>query len=251
MARQTRTPVRRGWFSWLLRALFVLVLSAFVGGWVVLHLAAASFESKATAVVEGLSQLRIGASSKHEALAKIPGLERSPRADHDGHEAYEIVIQNPVSYANLLHRIFQRTGTAGYEGAYLYGVRHWWFGARVEFRDGLVDDVAYGLRVSSSESGYPWHVFANAGSLHDFEGVPITAVSAASPEYRVTSYAKWPEKEITVAFTRDAPHDFVRHAFDLHLNCISEIRGCSTAAQLLPKATADREVILKSAGHQY
>lgn len=251
MLRRTRRTTRRGVPGRLVRGLILLALIAFILGGVGLHLWAARFESQATEVVEGLSQLRIGGTSKQNALERVPGLERSPRAEVDRHEAYEVVLSNPVLFANVLHEAARRGGPAAHRAAYLYGVRHWWLAARVEFRDGVVDDIAYGVRVSSSEAKDPWHVFVNVGSLHDFEGVPITAVSAVSPDYRVTNFSRWPEQEITVAFTKNAAHELTQHAFDLRLNCIRDIGGCSTAAQMLPKATADREVILKAAGQQY
>jgi hypothetical protein len=61
-----------------------------------------------------------------------------------------------------------------------------------------------------------------------------------SPDYEVSHYFKWPALRTEVYFTRNAPVELLRHAFDLQLRCLWSLRGCETANQVLPEAEVDR-----------
>jgi hypothetical protein len=229
-------------------AVVILAILAFIACSVALHYWAARFDREATAVIQELSKLRVGGTTKHDAMTRISGLKRTPRSEADGREVYELTIQSPRWVGNLLHEISSKSSGVGYGFAYFYGVRTWSMAARVDFTSGSVSDVAYAIRLSSSDPTEPGSVNINVGSLQSFEEVPVTSESVASPEYRVTNFSQWPEKDATVAFTPGAPHEVLRHAFNINLSCISELRGCSKAEQVLPDAFLDKRVIMKAAG---
>jgi len=226
----------------------VLAVIAFLLCSVGLHLWAARFDREAAKVIHELSKLRVGGTAKRDTLERIPSLKRVPRSEADGREVYELTIQNPPWIAKAMKEIAARTGRTGYSVAYIYGMRSWWVAARVDFTNGTVSDVAYAVRLSSSDPKEPGSVNVNVGSLQSFEAVPVTSESVASPEYRVTNFNRWPDKDVTVAFTPGAPHEVLRHAFNIDLSCISELLGCSRAEQVLPDAFLDKRVIMKAAG---
>jgi hypothetical protein len=63
-----------------------------------------------------------------------------------------------------------------------------------------------------------------------------------SPDYQVSSYFKWPKLDLGVVFAPTASPELVRHAFDLHLDCVWQL-GCRTAKQLLPLVWEDERKI--------
>jgi hypothetical protein len=217
---------------------------------VALRVQAFLFERQAIRIASGLSSLRIGATSKAEALSRIPGLavvnkEFLCSAD----ECFSVGIPNSgISNWTLLRASEAGHGTL-FSVLSWWGVRYWSLDARVNFNSGRVSDFGYRLMLSAPHAyPVPGGSVVEVSSRKKFaDRWQLDWNLDESPEYQVYHYFKWPLLNTGVYFTRNAPVDLVRHAFDLHLRCVWSVAGCETANQLLPEAEQDRLRIRQAA----
>lgn len=213
---------------------------------IALRVEAAIFAGRIVSVVTALSTLRLGETSKAEALRRIPVLQpcktgpyAAPRYDAD--ECFSGVVAN-----GLRGRLLWRT-----ENNVLSHVLRWWgFRAEglnvvVKFTSGKVSYFGYSLMVSA-----PGVMPASVpppppdGKL----GVVVIGVESkrmiivrdpnsaieTHPPYRISPARSVPSQSIGIALTPDAPDEIVRSALDLRLNCVWSFGGCRRWSQLLP-----------------
>jgi hypothetical protein len=213
---------------------------------IALRAEAAIFAGRIVSVVTVLSTLRLGETSKAEALRRIPVLQpcktrpyATPRYDAD--ECFSGVVTN-----GLPGRLLWRTEN----DVLSHGLRWWGFRGEslsvvVKFTSGRVSYFGYGLWVSA-----PGVMPASVppppqdGKL----GVLVIGVESkrmiivrdqysaieTHPPYRITPARSVPSQSIGIALTPDAPDEIVRGAFDLRLNCVWNFGGCRHWSQLLP-----------------
>ncbi|HET6175633.1 MAG TPA: hypothetical protein VFE61_01795 [Candidatus Sulfotelmatobacter sp.] len=220
---------------------------------IALRIEAAFFTLRVNRIMSGLSSLRIGETSKSEALSRIPGLRVVKDANRGsggaGDEWFSVAIPN----SRLSEWVLLPTGQAGHETLFsvlsCWGIRYWGLTADVGFNSGKVSDVGYRLMLSTPRPGSPGAVMIGASSRENLlYGRPeLSWDTDESPNYSVYHYFKWPDLNTKVYFTRDALPDVVKHAFDLHLGCLWSLAGCETANQLLPGPEQDRLAIERAA----
>jgi len=208
------------------------------------------FQFRVHKLMSGLATLRIGMTSKDEALSRIPGLRLIRSASKDYHcgadECFAVAIPN----SRLSNWIF--LPTFGEEHRTLNSALHWWgfrawdFRASVDFRSGKVSYFDYRLMLSPVPSSYPNALVISVLSRNRFEERLLSWDVDESPNYFVY-HGKWPEFQTGVYFTRDTPGELLGHAFDLHLRCLWSLAGCRTANQLLPQVEQDRLGIERAA----
>jgi hypothetical protein len=93
----------------------------------------------------------------------------------------------------------------------------------------------------------PGVLLVEASSRKGFDDGRLTPEVDESPDYGVSHYSKWPALQTDVYFTRNAPVELLRDAFNLHLRCLWSLRGCETVNQVLPEAEVDRLTIKQKA----
>lgn len=210
---------------------------------IALRVEAAIFASRIVSVVAALSTLRVGETSKAEALLRIPTLRLSdtgpygaPRCNADECFAGFVGNDSPLLW---------RTGNA-----VLSDVLRWW-GFRAEsldvyvnFTSGKVSYFSYHLMVSAPgvpASEPPPPPDGKLGvvviGLHSEGMIAVRDRSSTverNPPYRITPARAVPSQSIGIALTTDAPEEIVRAGFDLRLHCVWSFGGCRRWNQILP-----------------
>lgn len=193
-----------------------------------------------------LSTLQLGETSKAETLRRIPTLRASTTGPYgapvcDADECFSGFVGN-----GLPGRILWRTGND-----VLSDVLRWW-GFRAEslniwvnFKSGKVSGFSCLLWVSAPGVPKSMPPPPPDGEL----GMVVIGLNAqrtitvrdhhstveTHPPYQITQARGGPSQSIGIALTPDTPHEIVRGAFDLRLNCIWSFGGCRRWNQILPE----------------
>lgn len=221
------------------------ILLATVAGF---HLQSLLFESKVKSVLLRLQIIQLNKTTKEEALELLPELkpgilwsfaidgqlnDRCP-----GDACYVFRRQNWPN--GLLAKLRQKLNYKQdwiFTSAYGFGHRFSGFGAYVEIRGGLVSRYEYSVFVEDVE--YP------AAEEISLDVLGADRASFPLGYATVTDYDQIrglklevpnnkPQTTLYVAFTPEATPQRVKAAFDLRLNCVWNLEGCSTTKQLLP-----------------
>lgn len=211
---------------------------------------AALFEREAVKLASDLSRLRIGVTPKAEAFSRIPGIKAISSKGRDyscpGEECFSVEISNSKLSIWTLVRVGDHATLASL--LHWWGIRYWSFNGYVNFSSGTVSGFSYRLMLSVPRAyPVPGALLVGASSRTRLGRGEIDWELDESPDYEVYHYFKWPALHTGVYFTREAPVELVRHAFDLHLRCVWSLGGCETANQLLPEAEQDRLRIRQAA----
>lgn len=216
---------------------------------VALRVEAAIYGRQITSAVSALSTLRVGQTTKAEALSRLPRLSASAIGPYS---------DSPCKADGCF---FVGAGN-GLPGRILWGTRNralasllrWW-GFRFEslnvwatFTSGRVSYVSYWLMVSApgvrqgvpppprdGEAGVVVISVSstgviNSGDPNSTEGQHLT--------YRVLPARSAPSQSVRITLTPNAPEEIVRDAFDLKLDCLWSFGGCRRWNQLLPGVQA-------------
>jgi hypothetical protein len=212
----------------------------FVSG-IALRIEAALVQRQMLTVVSGLSSLRVGSSTKAEALSRIPTIKRNPSGPYgapvcDADECFSTSIPNSSLSSALLLRVAKTNSRILYSILSWLGIRFWNFEAYVDFSSGRVSYVSYHLMVSTPQ-------LSNSGVVV----VQVSSIDAArrgqgNPPYRVSVSSEAPSNSIGIDLTPDAPSEFADRAFQLNLRCLWSFTGCKGWNELLPGIKAYSEM---------
>lgn len=220
---------------------FVFVFASAVA----LRVEAAIYASRIVSVVNALSTLRVGETSKPETLSRIPSLRTSatgpdgvPKCDAD--ECFSAGITN-----GMPGRLLWNTSNS-----ILSHVLRWWgfraesLGIYVNFTSGKVSYFSYHLMVSAPGVPPSMPPPPPDGKL----GLVVIELSSESvlnvrvpnstvtlhPPYILPSARTADSQSVGIVVTPGTPAGIVRSAFDLRLNCIWSFGGCRRWSELLP-----------------
>ena len=232
------------------RRVYICVLAVALIPGIVLRIEAMIFQFRVHKLVSGLATLRIGMTSKDEALSRIPGLRVVRSASKDSQcgadECFEVAIPN----SRLSNWMFLPTFGEEHRPLNLalqwWGFRYWDVEASIDFKSGTVSQFGYRLTLSAEPSRFPGLVVISVWSRNSFEERALSWNVDESPNYVVYD-GKWLDFQTGVYFTRDTPGELLGHAFDLHLHCLWSLAGCRTSNQLRPQAEQDRLGIERAA----
>ena len=212
---------------------------------IALRIEAAILASRIVSAVNALSALRVGETSKADALRRVPTLRLSnigpygaPHCNAD--ECFSSFVEN-----GLPGRLLWGTGSDA-----LSDVLRWW-GFRAEtletyvnFASGKVSYFGYRLMVSAPgvpasmppppPDGELGAVVIGLNSRRTLTVREPNSTVETHPPYRINMARNGPSQSIGIALTPEAPDEIVRGAFDLRLNCIWSFAGCRRWSQLLP-----------------
>jgi len=232
------------------RRIYICILAVVLIPAVMLRIEAIVFQFRVLKLTSALSALRIGVTSKSEAVSRIQGLRVVGGASKDYHcpadECFAVAIPN----SRLSDWIF--VPTFNDEHRTINSVMRWWgfriwdVSASVDFTSGTVSDLGYRLTVSKDRSDYPGAVMVNVWSRADVTEKFFSWDVDESPNYIVYP-GKWADDQRGIYFTRDTPAGLLGHAFDVRLRCLWSLAGCRTVRQLLPQAEPDRLAIERAA----
>lgn len=195
-----------------------------------------------------MGQIRLDQTSQAEVLALLPefkpGTEsnsficREPDIRCHGSSGYGLRMQNWPGgiIASLQEKLDYRFPWL-FEAIYLLGHRYLGFVAFVEIRGGTVSRCEYALEVQNGE--FPANEFVIVevfgGDFADF----LSHFGSARGDEETSGFrgrvpSNKPTTVLSLAYTAHAKAEDVRNAFDVHLDCLWNTRGCSTTKQLLP-----------------
>jgi hypothetical protein len=229
---------------------------------------------KIQAVLSGLRQLRVDASTEEQLRKTVPYLVRDSHENHVGSTVeryYGVTISNEddrwMSWLPwLLYSIWphphpdavvegDKWSGMGFPSKVTYALacRHLSFHASVSVLDGIVSRTWYDIEPDVF-LGWPRSTFIVARSAHSFwrRGglVSVHSTDDERPEYRFGAVAggfsmlAGPDTSLGVAYTTDAPRELISHVFQVDLSCFWNIRGCDSVRQVAPLLWADRQIIL-------
>ena len=204
-----------------------------------LRVVAGIFEYRVLAIVNGLAQVRLDQTTKAEFLKTVPRMGGFSWTKCSAEECYSKEVNvwplNSVYYflaPKMLETPYLR------ELAFWIGLRFARFSAYVEFKDGKVHCLDYTLGVANAGRLIPEMPFLIIQSARSNKNSFMPEIDDESPEYRVTesrnSSSGMSAIGLNVVYTPGAPATLVRNAFDLHLNCVWQLRGCTSTRQFLP-----------------
>jgi hypothetical protein len=211
---------------------------------ILLRVEALLFERHVAAVMKGLSSLKIGLSSESDAIAEVPGLRVDQSTTDESicskaERCLALQLTTPRISLWILQHLARTGHLTMYSGTHFLGFRIHDFEATVSVRSGVVSHLNYRLMLSTPEPAYPGVLVIGVSSTNGFRRLRGDYLADESPDYMVSFARQFPDLSVGVAFTRDASADFLQHAFDLRLRCVSTIMGCRNVNQLLPAAVRD------------
>jgi hypothetical protein len=106
---------------------------------------------------------------------------------------------------------------------------------------GVVTRWAFRLDIAPTENHYPGAVTVGVSSpisVLRYSESPIA--DEQNPYFSARRYFKWRVWDLEVSYSRMAAPEVKDRAVDLNPGCILSLRGCSNAAQLLPRAEEER-----------
>jgi hypothetical protein len=210
------------------------------------------FAKRVHDLMSSLSGLRIDATSKPEALPRIPGLrvvDRSKNSDCGADECFAVTILNSRLSGWVLLPILRSGHKTLYRVLRWYGFQCEDVMANVNFKSGKVSDFRYMLESWTSDRNLRGELMVRVSSVRGFADRRHREFEwdlDESPDYRVWYDRKWGGMGMGVDFTRNVMPDLVRHAFDPHFGCLWSF-GCENAKQILPKAEQYRLAIESAA----
>lgn len=210
---------------------------------IALRVEAAIYARRIVSVVMALSTLRVGESSKADALSRIPDLRPSATGAYghcDADECSSIFIAN-----GFPNRVLSRTRNSTLSALLRWlGFRCEGLDVRIAFTSKKLSYFVYRLEVSA-----PGVLKGIPPPPRDGEaGVVVIGVSSRSfikrsapnsaiedhPLYVVTPARSAPSQGIGIVLTPNAPEEIVRGTFDLKLDCLWSFAGCHRWNELLP-----------------
>jgi hypothetical protein len=233
------------------RLLYLGVLLIVVLPAIALRIEAALFARHVHKIMDGLASLRIGETSKAEALSRLPELRPTRQSTRHADECFAVLIPN----SKLSDAVLLRAGRSGYPRLFsalsLLGFRYWVLDARFNITAGKVSDLNYRLILNTPDNRYPSVITIAVSSQESIFGwKELRPITDESPDFKVSHYFKWPDLTTRVDFTSVAPSRLVQHAFDLKLSCMWFLVGCRTSNQVLPEVEQDRQNIERAANER-
>jgi hypothetical protein len=155
---------------------------------VAMRIQAILFGRQAAEITSQLSTLRIGITSKSEAISRIPSLAVVSSKDHDfdcsGDECFSVGIPNTKSSIWALVHVGDHASLVSL--LHWWGVRYWTFDAHVNFTSGIVSGFSYQLKLSvPSAFAVPGVLSIGASSRRRLDGSQLDWQVDESPDYEV------------------------------------------------------------------
>ena len=205
---------------------------------IALHVYAALFETRVLAIVHAISQIRVGVSSRDEALARIPALRTIKpdpyRSQCGADECFSAEVSTPELTDSLLRKIGGEHKGALFSILSWWGLRSGYVDVHVELTSGKVSSSGYRLVLVTPNDDYPGLVIVGVSSVQHIQQSRHGSVAAGSPAYSVEPARKAPSQSIGIRLTPQAPIEIVKPAFDPNLRCLWSLSGCRTWHQILP-----------------
>jgi hypothetical protein len=258
--RKTRFPATRWlvtnrWPRRIFLVIFLFVAIAVGGSQVSMFWMA----RKTQAILHGLKQVRIDATSEDQLTQLVPYLTKYDWVrDGAAHRGYEAKISNdqPPPYklpwqAELLYWIERETGH--HQIGNWIGYTPFDFELWIDIRDGKVSKIAYSVDASGGWPRLAGHTgIVAVRSVHsswarDPWRLGINSIEDFSPQYDAES---WP-RMIRATYTSDAPANVTERLFDLDLVCMWKLfNRCEAPQQIAPKIDEDAKSIAALARQQ-
>ena len=234
-------------------AIVLVLLAASVA----LRIQAAVWEFRVTSLLGAIRTLRLDETTRTELLGRIPGLRPVPcswREFGDEECVSAGVSIWPKSANDFFSELLWPTYSDSCFKKALQSEFTYFLLQHLGFRAGICDAEVRVRQGRVSGAGYR---LAIAGASDFFNCITISVVSVhrapssdvlspvldESPEFGIDESDAYRGRQLRVGFTPAAPPDLVRHAFDVHLNCVWQLRGCRAVEEILPETWDDKQVL--------
>lgn len=220
------------------RYIYLCVLAMVIVPAVALRVEAALFEKRAIATARALSTLRVGVTSKTEAVARMQTLGLRTREYGPPVCSNEECISAVMTNSHLSDAVF--VPAVRTESPVLYSVLSRWgfhfsaLSADVRFASNKVSFFSYELMLSTSH--FDFGADAIVVRLTSQQNLMARSEGAA---YKITTSSAWPDKSVGIALTPNAPEELVNRTFDVNLHCLWSLAGCKTWRDILPHVRSD------------
>jgi len=224
-------PARRA-YIWALATLIVPAIA--------LRIQAFVFEARVLSMTHALSNLRVGVSSKADALAQIRTLRTSQPDQYGGSRCgTEECLSTGITTSGFMDSVLRTIGRT--QNRSLFRILSWWgirggyLDVHADFTSGKVSSLRYLLMVTTSRLEQPEEVVVVAvSSVQHIAATQRGFVAEDSRAYSIDTARKSPTQSVGIRLTAQAPIEIVRPAFDPRLACLWSITGCQTWHEILP-----------------
>ena len=227
------------------KSIYLWFFAAVLTTAITLRIEAAIYARRIVSVVNALSTLRIGETSKADTLRKIPTLRPSKSGPYgapvcDADECFSGFIAN-----GLPGRILWKTGSDPLAHVLRWaGFRSESLDVYVNFNSGKVSGFSYLLWVSAPgvpkgvppppRDGKAGLVVIGMSSHQAITRGGANGTIETRPIYEIIPSRDAPSQSIGIALTPNTPDEIMLRAFDFRLNCIWSFGGCRRWDEILP-----------------
>jgi hypothetical protein len=218
--------------SRLARCAYILCLAVIIIPAVALRIQAAVFEAHVLTMVHALSKLRIGVSSKADALAQIPTLRTTQPDPFAGSRCgTDECLSTGIATSDFTGSVLRKAGG-------LFSLLSWWgfrggyLDVHADFTEGRVSSLGYRLFVTTPHPDDP--VVVGVSSVQHMAVAQRGFVTEVRGTYSVDFARKSPSQSVGIRITPQAPIEIVKPAFAPKLGCLWSITGCQTWHEIFP-----------------
>jgi hypothetical protein len=228
--------------SWVLRQLssrcacrlYLCGLAIITVPAVLFRVEAALFARQTLSMVSALSNLRVGESSRSEALSLIPSL--TPLSGPDGASACEAdeCLSSGIPISAFVEPVVSTVAGTGNRTLYstlsILGARVGALDINVNVRAGKVSSFSYRLVLAPPQLNDVDLVV----SVAFVDRIPAGYMGDKSLPYKLYASYRAPFRSIHISLAPSAPESIKESAFGLKIGCLISLTGCRTWHQLLP-----------------
>jgi hypothetical protein len=204
---------------------------------VALRIQAAVFESHVLTMVHAMSNLRVGTSSKADALVQIPTL-RTNRPDQYGGSrcGTDECLSTGIATSDFTESVLRKAG----DDDFLFSLLSWWgfragyLDVHADFTSGKVSSLGYRLMVTRPHLDYFGVVVIGVSSVQHITARQRGSDIEVSRTYSVGPARRAPLQSVGILLTPQAPIEIVKPAFNPKLRCLWSVTGCRTWHEILP-----------------
>lgn len=222
------------------RHLYVLGLAVIVIPAVALRIRAAVFEFRVLTMVHGLSNLRVGASSKADALTQIPTLRTNQPDQYGGSRCgTDECFSTGIATSDFMDSVLRKAGAGRHD--LIFSLLSWWgfrsgyLDVHADFTSGKVSSLGYQLMVTTShlDLDYFGVVVVGVSSVQHVAAMQRSGIEVGRT-YSIEPARKSPLQSVGIRLTPQAPIEIVKPAFNPKLGCLWSMTGCRTWHEILP-----------------
>jgi hypothetical protein len=219
------------------RRLYISGIAVIVIPALALRIQAAMFEARVLTMVHALSNLRVGASSRADALTQIPTLRTNQPDQYGGSRCgTDECLSAGIATSDFTDSVLRKAA----DHDFLFSLLSWWgfrggyLDVHADFTSGKVSSLGYQVMVTTAHLDYSGAVVVGVSSVQHMAATQRGSGTEVSRTYSVEPARKSPLQSVGIRLTPQAPIEIVNPAFNPKLGCLWSLTGCRTWHEILP-----------------